>query len=42
LLCGAHNAAGDRFPMVMEMKRMAPGCTRVGCTEMGSKILEHI
>ena len=27
LLCGAHNAAGDRFPMVMEMKRMAPGCT---------------
>ena len=21
---------------------MAPGCTRVGCTEMGNKILEHI
>lgn len=27
LLCGAKNAAGDRFPMTMEMKRMAPGCT---------------
>ena len=27
LLCGAKNTAGDRFPMTMEMKRMAPGCT---------------
>ena len=27
LLCEAENAAGDRFPMQMEMKRMAPGCT---------------
>lgn len=27
LLCEAENIAGDRFPMQMEMKRMAPGCT---------------
>ena len=27
LLCDAENTAGDRFPMTMEMKRMAPGCT---------------
>lgn len=27
LLCGGKNEAGDEFPMVFEMKRMAPGCT---------------
>ncbi len=27
LLCGGENGAGDRFPMLFEMKRMAPGCT---------------
>ncbi len=27
LLCEAENDEGDRFPMQMEMKRMAPGCT---------------
>lgn len=27
LLCGGKNAAGDEFPMLFEMKRMAPGCT---------------
>ena len=27
LLCEAQNDAGDRFPMQLEMKRMAPGCT---------------
>lgn len=27
VLCEAQNAEGDRFPMQMEMKRMAPGCT---------------
>lgn len=27
LLCEAENDKGDRFPMQMEMKRMAPGCT---------------
>ncbi len=27
LLCEAENAVGDRFPLQMEMKRMAPGCT---------------
>lgn len=27
LLCAARNDAGDRFPLQMEMKRMAPGCT---------------
>lgn len=27
LLCGGENDAGNRFPIVFEMKRMAPGCT---------------
>lgn len=27
LLCDTEDAAGDRFPMLLEMKRMAPGCT---------------
>lgn len=27
LLCAGADAAGDRFPMLFEMKRMAPGCT---------------
>ena len=27
LLCRGVNAAGDRFPLRFEMKRMAPGCT---------------
>ena len=27
LMCEAHNTAGDTFPMQLEMKRMAPGCT---------------
>lgn len=27
LLCETLNDAGDEFPMLMEMKRMAPGCT---------------
>ena len=27
LTCEAENAEGDRFPLQMEMKRMAPGCT---------------
>ena len=27
LTCEAQNAAGDTFPMQLEMKRMAPGCT---------------
>lgn len=27
LLCQGESAAGDRFPMTFEMKRMAPGCT---------------
>ena len=27
LMCEAQNAAGDAFPMQLEMKRMAPGCT---------------
>lgn len=31
LLCEAENKNGDRFPMTMEMKRMAPGCSN--CVE---------
>ena len=27
LMCEAQNTAGDTFPMQLEMKRMAPGCT---------------
>ena len=27
VLCEAQDGAGDRFPMQLEMKRMAPGCT---------------
>lgn len=27
LLCDTVNPAGDEFPMLLEMKRMAPGCT---------------
>lgn len=27
VMCGTTNAAGDVFPMQLEMKRMAPGCT---------------
>ncbi len=27
LLCEAQDAAGDRFPMTFELKRMAPGCS---------------
>ena len=36
----AVNAVLDEGYRTADM--MAPGCTRVGCTEMGSKILEHI
>lgn len=36
----AVNAVLDEGCRTADM--MAPGCTRVGCTEMGSKILEHI
>jgi len=40
-LVGLHEAAGaDEGYRTADM--MAPGCTRVGCTEMGNKILEHI
>jgi len=36
----AVNAVLDEGYRTADM--MAPGCTRVGCTEMGNKILEHI
>lgn len=36
----AVNAVLDEGCRTADM--MAPGCTRVGCTEMGNKILEHI
>ena len=36
----AVNAVLDEGCRTADM--MAPGCIRVGCTEMGNKILEHI
>ena len=35
-----HDEKKDVFLEAADM--MADGCTKVGCTEMGNKILEHI